>query len=200
MSEMFKAALVGRVRNGYLQQAASQLGGIRQLAEHLGLRYAHMVALVNMSQYPSVRTRQSSKWRAVGDKLLLLTGVGLDDVFPVELNDLADRPLKFAVVREVPTISLQDVGRVLLPPSQEAELLKGELNEGIDRALKSLTPRQEEVLNCRFGLGGEDEHTLAETGQRLGITAGRVRMIEAAALRKLRHPSIARPLASFLKS
>ncbi|MTA10926.1 MAG: sigma-70 family RNA polymerase sigma factor, partial [Actinobacteria bacterium] len=57
--------------------------------------------------------------------------------------------------------------------------------------LRRLEEREEQVLRSRFGI---DDHpmTLAEIGEKMGITRERVRQIEARALGKLRHPSVSR--------
>jgi RNA polymerase sigma factor (sigma-70 family) len=55
--------------------------------------------------------------------------------------------------------------------------------------LKTLTPKEEQVIRMRFGIGAERDHTLEEVGRHLSITRERVRQIEAKALRKLKHPS-----------
>ncbi len=68
-------------------------------------------------------------------------------------------------------------------PHEEAESA-GRL-EQLDRALRSLSRRERDVITLRFGLGGEREHTLAEVGERFGITRERVRQLEAQGLRKL---------------
>jgi RNA polymerase primary sigma factor len=66
--------------------------------------------------------------------------------------------------------------------------------------LQSLTPREEQVIRMRFGIGDGSEHTLEEVGQRFSVTRERIRQIEAKALRKLRHPSRSRKLKAFLES
>jgi RNA polymerase primary sigma factor len=65
------------------------------------------------------------------------------------------------------------------------------------RVLSTLTPREEQVLRMRFGIGERSDHTLEEVGGRFAVTRERIRQIESKALRKLRHPSRARLLRSF---
>ncbi len=73
------------------------------------------------------------------------------------------------------------------------------LKEMTDEVLKTLTPREAEVIKMRFGLGEGNEHTLEEVGKKFNVTRERIRQIEAKALRKLRHPSRSNKLKPFLK-
>jgi len=73
------------------------------------------------------------------------------------------------------------------------------LKEQTDSVLKSLTPREEQVIKMRFGVGDGSEHTLEEVGQNFAVTRERIRQIEAKALRKLRHPSRSKKLKAFLE-
>ncbi|HEX8796921.1 MAG TPA: sigma-70 family RNA polymerase sigma factor [Polyangiaceae bacterium] len=61
--------------------------------------------------------------------------------------------------------------------------------EQTERMLECLAPREASVLRLRFGLGGEQEHTLEEVGSRYLVTRERIRQIEAKALGKLRKRS-----------
>jgi RNA polymerase primary sigma factor len=65
------------------------------------------------------------------------------------------------------------------------------------RVLSSLTPREEQVLRLRFGIGERSDHTLEEVGARFSVTRERIRQIESKALRKLRHLTRSRHLRSF---
>jgi len=53
--------------------------------------------------------------------------------------------------------------------------------------LQTLTPREEQIIRRRFGIGDGREQTLREVGQRFSVSRERIRQIEAEALRKLRH-------------
>ncbi|MCC6553562.1 MAG: sigma-70 family RNA polymerase sigma factor [Polyangiaceae bacterium] len=64
--------------------------------------------------------------------------------------------------------------------------------------LKTLSPREQEVLRLRFGLDGREELTLQEIGTMLSVSRERVRQIEAEALRKLRGPSRRDELETYL--
>ena len=57
--------------------------------------------------------------------------------------------------------------------------------EALDRALESLPERDRRVLELRYGLRGEEPHTLEHIGRRLGITRERVRQIEIESLSRL---------------
>jgi RNA polymerase primary sigma factor len=77
-------------------------------------------------------------------------------------------------------------------------MIQSNLRETTTRVLASLTPREERILRMRFGIGMNTDHTLGEVGQQFLLTRERIRQIEAKALRKLKHPSRARNLRSFL--
>jgi RNA polymerase primary sigma factor len=77
-------------------------------------------------------------------------------------------------------------------------LFNSKMKEMTERALKTLTPREEKVIKMRFGLENGRDQTLEEVAQEFALTRERIRQIEAEALRKLRHPSRSRSLRSFL--
>ncbi len=64
---------------------------------------------------------------------------------------------------------------------------RGMHHEQLGRWLSHLTDQERQVLELRFGLEGEERHTLAEIGRMLDVSRERVRQVELKALRKLRH-------------
>ena len=72
------------------------------------------------------------------------------------------------------------------------------LEDGLSRALERLSDRERLVVLKRFGLGGEQEHTLAEVAEILGVSVERVRQIQVRALSKLDTPNLRRELDPFL--
>ena len=75
------------------------------------------------------------------------------------------------------------------------ELLKQQLLE----VLGTLSPREQKVIELRFGLRDGKPRTLETVGREFGVTRERIRQIEAKAIRKLRHPTRAKLLKDYLE-
>jgi RNA polymerase primary sigma factor len=80
------------------------------------------------------------------------------------------------------------------------EVVNTKLGEQIAKVLADLTPREEQVLRKRFGIGEKSDHTLEEVGKLFNVTRERIRQIEAKALRKLRHPVRSALLRSYFEN
>jgi len=74
------------------------------------------------------------------------------------------------------------------------------LKERLQEVLTTLTDRERQVLDYRFGLTDGYSRTLEEVGKQFNVTRERIRQIEAKALRKLRHPTRLRKLEGFLET
>jgi len=72
------------------------------------------------------------------------------------------------------------------------------LQQQLHSVLKTLPPREQEVLKMRFGLDDGYSLTLEEVGLHFNVTRERIRQIEAKALRRLRHPKKSRKLKDYL--
>jgi RNA polymerase primary sigma factor len=132
------------------------------------------------------------------DELAVLTGLERDKVEAV--LTLPQQPASLdAPVGEDEGAMLGDF--VASPaPGADEEVGKRALKRHVTALLDHLSPREQEVLRMRFGLGSSKrEHTLEEIGKALQLTRERIRQIEGRALEKLRHPARPAGLRSYLE-
>ncbi len=82
-----------------------------------------------------------------------------------------------------------------LPPDKAAarQLLRDYVNE----AMRDLTPREQKILEMRFGLEDGVSHTLEEVGREFDVTRERIRQIEAKALEKIQQKDIIQKLRDY---
>ena len=135
-----------------------------------------------------------SRWN-ITEKSIALRGIRKTDAVrytnickvlgdDIELTDYV--PLNYAY-------DLADEG-----PTPEDNVILSELKTAVSSVLEKLSPREERVIRKRFGINLTTDYTLEKVGQEYSVTRDRIRQIEAKALRKLKHPSLARTLRPFL--
>jgi RNA polymerase primary sigma factor len=73
------------------------------------------------------------------------------------------------------------------------------LQEQLNTVLYTLSGREKEVIEMRFGLRDGQPRTLEDVGKRFGVTRERIRQIESKTLSKLRHPSRSQKLRDYLE-
>ncbi len=81
------------------------------------------------------------------------------------------------------------LGDSVVDPDQETPmqpLVDVSLEATLRAALEELTVREREILRMRFGMDGEEEHTLTDVGDKFGLSRERIRQLQVQALRKLR--------------
>ncbi|MDP6759871.1 MAG: RNA polymerase sigma factor RpoD [Acidimicrobiales bacterium] len=84
--------------------------------------------------------------------------------------------------------------KAVAPPDEAA--IHIHLKDQVAAVLRTLPPRDEQIIRMRFGVGDGQEHTLEEVGQKFSVTRERIRQIEEKTLRKLRDPlAFANPVA-----
>ena len=81
--------------------------------------------------------------------------------------------------------------------SVEEKVYRLSLKKDLNEVLESLSPREREILNLRFGLDDGIVRTLEEVGSKFNVTRERIRQIEAKAIKKLKHPTRARKLKDY---
>ena len=133
--------------------------------------------------------------------------------YPEEIAEQMGMPVER--VREIQKISLEPVS-LETPVGEEEDshlvdfiqdekmsFLQDEasfvfLHEQLMEVLKTLTPREQQVLSLRFGLYDGQPRTLEEVGKQFHVTRERIRQIEDKALRKLRNPVRSKRIRDFL--
>ena len=80
----------------------------------------------------------------------------------------------------------------------DRNLLKESLQQEVDRALNTLTVREQELLKLYYGLGDTIPHTLEEIGIKFDLTRERVRQIKEKAIKRLKHTSRNKILKTYL--
>jgi RNA polymerase primary sigma factor len=108
-----------------------------------------------------------------------------------------DKPRKGGEDEEVALSEILEDDPIYSP---EQIVLRETLQAHVQDVLQYLTPREKRVLQLRFGLDGGQEHSLTETGKKLGLSHEAVRQLEFRALRKLDYPCRSRMLQDFLVS
>ena len=184
-----------RFFNWQMYQARKQLG-INQgdLALVVGCSQNHIGHIERLIAWPSA---------ALADEIAVVLGETIESLFPQALFDRMQASkglptsVRFPILLD--TISLYSPECSGLLTDGGLDDKDSDLTAAITSALTSLKPREQHVLQLRFGLDDGRQWTLEEVGRELGVTRGRIRQIEAKALRKMRHPSRSKFLRGFIE-
>jgi RNA polymerase sigma factor (sigma-70 family) len=82
--------------------------------------------------------------------------------------------------------------------SPEHKMILNEAKQALKTAMMTLTPKEQRILDLRYGLTYGEEKTLDEVGAMFGVSRERIRQQEMKALRKMRHPSKSKELRANL--
>lgn len=180
----FSVAFKIRAKNGLLQDFIEKQGWTQaDFARAIGVTQGTMGAYFNLQQIP--RNPEVIK------KIEEVTGYLIEDLFPEILKSqvFQERNRPVTVYREIDTEFLphNKIEQIGYTPDDPVE--HSDLQGQIEKVLAILTPREQKVIEMRFGLNGYEEKTLDEAAEAVGgVTRERLRQIEFKALRKIRHP------------
>jgi RNA polymerase sigma factor (sigma-70 family) len=123
-----------------------------------------------------------------------LTEAEVDHLLQVGGTDLS----LSSAVGEDGTLELGDTLEQETVPSVENQLIRSSFEQQIRAMVAELEDKEREVIELRFGLGGDEPKTLQEIGEALGLTRERIRQIESKAKEKLRRSRHAQGLRGAL--
>jgi RNA polymerase primary sigma factor len=156
----------------------------------------HMVETARQVRRERQKLLQRHGRKPRADEIAQHSGIGIDQV--ERALTLVQEPMSLdAPVGEDGDATLADFVEALDLVSPDAAAEATALRDCLVEALAGLTPREEQIIRLRFGIGGSTEHTLAEIGKTFGVTRERIRQIEAKALQRLRESAAARKLLTF---
>ena len=151
--------------------------------------------IINLKASP---LRSDGGWQSVILKCSDIIGCAPEDFFTdIQLKTILKSNKRSVQVNEAEMkFMLEQSSTKLLDEVIEFD----EKKKYLDKSLTTLASREQRVIDLRFGLNGEKEHSLEEMAQIMGVSRERVRQIEAKSIRKLRHPDRCRELHQLMRN
>ena len=157
----------------------------------------HMVETINRFQQVQRRLQQDLGRDPTPEELAAEMGEEVDKIHHIIKISQDTMSLEVSIGDEDEDTQLSDFIEDVknISPDRSAGLQI--LRDYVQEAIKDLAPREQKILEMRFGLGDGVTHTLEEVGQEFGVTRERIRQIEAKALEKIQHTDIVSKLRDY---
>ena len=187
------------VRNNLILKAIKDFGytNLNNFAKATGIGVTGLYSLVNLLEPP---IGVKGEFIKSAKDLMEVLGACPSELWTDEQLTLRldSNRTERVMSKEALQITLQSSARSLIGLDYpEQEMVEEDMARVMKDKLDSLTPRQRKVLQLRFGLDGCAEHTLEEVGSMFKLSGAAIRMIEAKALRNMRHPTRSDDLKQF---
>ncbi len=192
-------------RNNLILTRMEELGikNAAELSRRIGYTTQGTVGeIINMKVSPFKKVRSGPRqWKKIVRDIANVLFADPEDLFPDSLSEALVPKGAQLFVELAPQELRQLTGGSGSTPlllgqgsNPEVRFQAKEVMDALLASLQTLSPNQKKVLTFRYGLQGEGEHTLEEVAEKMSVSKSRIRQIEAAALRKMRHPRRAKPV------
>ena len=158
---------------------------------------AYMVEALRKVTRASERFRKEKQRCPTDKELAEITGLPLQTLDKLS-NSATDVDSLDAILWEDKGESMMDFIADVQMPSPEQEVTQNFLKEELEKALRTLPPREEQIVRLRYGLDDGCVRSLQEIGTMLHLSRERIRQLETRALNALRHPVNGAKLREFL--
>lgn len=202
---MVNVTIKAAMRHGDLHLAGKKLGGIKALADHLGVSVHSVGGWYRYEACPPAQERlphwPQAKIDELEKKLFALTGKLLEDLFPESVRDKEFLRLEKTIetTKDIESSLLIAMAKQVrgLEYREPDVIEQQELAAAVNASLGTLGYREREVVKMRYGIGCEPM-TLDAVGDVLKVGKERIRQIEAKAMRKLAMPDVSKDLVGHL--
>jgi RNA polymerase sigma factor (sigma-70 family) len=195
--------LTFKIRNNLLIQRREEMRLSRgECAKAIGIHYVDYCRYEAMSRSPvTSKNVKDSFWTPTALRIAKFFGVDPEELFPPSVRQVRKNKAvkKVDFVELVPLLPEHEEMAVLAEYNPTEDVIDlSKLKNKTQEILRTLTPREQRILEMRFGINEKNkEYSLEEIGEDFEVTRSRIMQIEAKALRKLRHPSRAQRLRPF---
>ena len=132
-----------------------------------------------------IETEREKKGTSIEE---IASSMNIDTPTLTAMLGVSQKPLSFdePIKKGEPDIVVADLIRDETHPSPETDVINQSLKNEIQVMLSTLSNREAEILKYRFGLEGEEPHSLLEVGMEFNLTKERIRQIEKKSIEKLK--------------
>jgi len=168
----------------------------KKMAEACGVSFMHYCDLETLRSSPI----KHGDWTDTALKICVFLEATPEYLFPEVVHKINKNKSQLFIADKLMS-QINESANMLTHPTThhlladpEESLVSATRTKTIRKVLSTLAPREQKILELRFGLNGNAEHTIDEIGKQYEVTRERVREIVAKGIRKLRHPERARLL------
>ncbi len=157
----------------------------------------HMVETINRFKQTERRLIQDLGREPLAEEMSAELGLPIDKVRHIKKISQETVSLQASVGDDSEDSKLEDFVEDVKTISPSKVAARQLLKDYVRDAMKDLTPREQKILEMRFGLGDGVSHTLEEVGREFDVTRERIRQIEAKALEKIQQKEIIHKLRDY---